>query len=88
MINDFIKVVVVLFIIWAMPQCSHKTKPVKIAQADVSLSVREDCMIVAIKRRLTLLEAQAYSPQQPNPKPIQVMSPQEPMKYKAVNPPK
>lgn len=60
--NDFTKVAAILIIMWAMPHCAKKNPPAKTVDAGVALSVQEDCLIIAIERRLARLEAQTMQP--------------------------
>lgn len=61
--NDFTKVAAILFIMWAMPHCAKENPPAKTVDSGVSLAVQEDCLIIAIERRLARLEAQTMQPQ-------------------------
>jgi len=47
---------------WLLPHCAQKQPPAKTVDAGVALSVQEDCLIIAIERRLTRLEAQTIQP--------------------------
>ena len=67
MINDYLKLAACIALMWTMPYCAKKAQPPKTVQADVALSVQEDCLIVAIERRLTKLEAQTYQPAKQKP---------------------
>lgn len=62
MILDYIKLAGCIALMWLLPHCAKKSQPAKTAQADVALSVQEDCLIIAIERRLARLEAQTMQP--------------------------
>ena len=61
--NNYTKAATILLIMWAAPHCCKKSHPAKTVDAGVALSVQEDCLMIAIERRLTRLEAQTMQPQ-------------------------
>ena len=57
----------IALVMWLLPHCAQKQPPAKTVDAGVALAVQEDCLIIAINRRLARLEAQTYQPQQTKP---------------------
>ncbi len=62
MINNYLKLACCIALMWLLPHCAQKQPPAKTVDAGVALSVQEDCLIIAIERRLTRLEAQTIQP--------------------------
>ena len=65
--SNYTKLAAWIALMWFLPHCTHKTPPAKTAQADVALSVQEDCLLIAIERRLNRLEAQTMQPAKEKP---------------------
>ena len=61
--SDYTKLAACLALMWLLPHCAQKQPPAKTVDAGVALAVQEDCLIIAIERRLTRLEAQTMQPQ-------------------------
>ena len=61
--SDYTKLACCLALMWLLPHCAKKQPPAKTVDSAVALSVQEDCLIIAIERRLTRLEAQTIQPQ-------------------------
>ena len=61
--SDYTKLAACIALMWLLPHCAKKQPPAKTVDSGVSLAVQEDCLIIAIERRLARLEAQAIQPQ-------------------------
>jgi hypothetical protein len=67
MINNYTKLAACIALMWLLPHCTKKSPPAKTIDPEVALSVQEDCLIIAIERRLNRLEAQTYQQKKEKP---------------------
>jgi hypothetical protein len=58
MINNYTKLAASIALMWLLPHCAKKSPPAKTIDSSVALSVQQDCLIMAIEKRLSKLEAQ------------------------------
>lgn len=65
--NNYTKLAAVIALMWLLPHCAKKNPPGKTSNPAVALSVQEDCLIIAIERRLNRLEAQTFQPTKGKP---------------------
>lgn len=54
--NNYTKLAAVIALLWLLPHCAHKNPPAKTPAPNITFSAQEDCLIVAIERRLNRLE--------------------------------